>query len=317
MAKKNNYQAKDKQVSKTVPERKAGVMKLRVAETPETLETGESELEVEEQTQGILGSRAEILSETYLTDEEGEATDDEGNEEITSPEKDKMEGKEETLPDKFKGKTLEDVVTSYKELESLTSKLAQDHAKLSKEMAELKQSPKFEPEIDIPEDLADKLLDDPKAAVKDLVKAITKQVTEQVNAQTKEYNEGLDIAATKKYLNENHPELLKDDKSRRLIDALAGGRQEETYLERYKGAVEDLNTLREGTKVSAKEEVKKEVEETEAMKVAATSIKGKPGSGSKKIWKQSDIDSMLVNNPALYAKMQKEITSAYLEKRVR
>ena len=96
------------------------------------------------------------------------------------------EAKEETLPDKFKGKTLEDVVTSYKELESLTSKMAQTNAEMSKTLAELKQSPKFEPEINIPEDLADKLLDDPKAAVKDLVKVITKQVTAQVNAQTKE-----------------------------------------------------------------------------------------------------------------------------------
>lgn len=315
MAKKDKSQGEDKQL-RAVPDRKAGVMKVRMEETPElTLETGESELEGEEQTQGILSSRAEILSET-LNLEEGEAADDEGDEEDTPPAKDKVESNE-TLPEKFKGKSVEDVVTSYKELESLTSKLAQTNAELSKTLAEFKHSSQPDAKIEIPEDLAEKLLDDPKAAVSDLVKAITQQVTAQVAAKTKEYNEAQDIEATKKYLNENHAEYMSEDESRRLLDALAGVRQEETYIERYKGAIEDLNKLRGKAKESMKEEVKKEVEETEAMKVAATTIKGKPGTGSKKIWKQSDIDTMLLKNPALYAKMQSEITKAYLEKRVR
>ena len=306
--------AQDKQITSSVPVQKAGVrspllrtMKLRVPEAPDSdLEDEQSLLEGQEETHGILGSRAEVVSETLdLTEKGGEESELENEDKLPPKEKDKGD---ETLPDKFKGKTTEDVVKSYKEAEGLISRLAQTNVELSKALADLKQNPKPDTEIVLPDNLADQLLDNPKAAVDNLVKIITKQVLEG----TKEYNENQDIDNTKKYLTKNHAELLSDEKTKRLLDALAGTRSEETYIERYKGAVEDLKSLRVEPKADLKEDA-----ETEELKVAASLIKGKPGSGAKKIWKQSNIDTLLTDSPLIYAKLQSEITKAYLEKRVR
>ena len=131
MANIRPIQSQDKQVVKPVLERKAGV---KVFDAPvkveKSTELGDSETPI---TPVITASKATIIYKSDIEPEDIEVTSGDG--EGAKPSEEKVENTNDVLPEKFKGKSMQDVVKSYTELESLTTRLAQKNMELEKSYA--------------------------------------------------------------------------------------------------------------------------------------------------------------------------------------
>jgi hypothetical protein len=283
---------------------------------------GQSDGEQDFQTRGVLASRATVVSTIpalSLSDDEG---GEDGTEEKTKDKTPPGEGQgEPNLPEKFRGKSVEDVARSYTELEALTSRLAQTNAELSKTLATSKPEVTQTDSIKLPKDFNQLLLDDPEKALEvfsDLAaqKAADK-ANKRIDAKTQESDSASTIKAIKSYMQENHADLMKDEEAKKAVDAFAivesNANPDGHPVDWYKQATARYLKLT-GAAVAKTAEEKQAVEDDKA---AAQVPKGQSKGQSGKIWKQSHIDYLVIHKPQEYAAQQSEIAKAYLSGRVR
>src|SRR3989304_9516972 len=167
-------QSQDKQVVNPGLERKAGV---KVFDAPvkveKSTELGDSETPI---TPVITASKATIVYKSDI-EPEGAGTAS-GDGEGAKPSEEKVENTNDVLPEKFKGKSMQDVVKSYTELESLTTRLAQKNMELEKSYA--KPANDIQEDVELPDNYSDLMLDNPAEAKKILQKAISTAVAKEL-----------------------------------------------------------------------------------------------------------------------------------------
>lgn len=307
-------------IVKPIPERKAGVRVIELKEKGESNDVDTSETLSKEPISER--SATIIYKQTVAEPEESE--------DIQTPEKvkgeeassEELEGKEsvedkEELPEKFKGKTKAEIVKTYKELESLTTKLAQKNLEMEKSLV-LKTKDNI-PDIEIPDNFSELVMDDPKKAkrvLSDTINSAVAKAVANIREETNTVNEESDKESARKFVLENYPSYYDSEHSA-TVNALATNYTSGTYLERYKKACEDYTRLRSDVKGELKKEVQKEIQETEEMKTSAVVPQGAPKKASKKTYlRRSDINYMITKDPIQYVKRQDEIFAAVREKRV-
>ena len=307
MGKAMIVQSQEKQ-ERPVLERKAGIRVVDAAKVEKSTEQDDSEtpsMALIEPNKATIVYKATAEPEENESREGGDSTSEEGKETV-----------EIVLPEKFKGKTMNDVVRSYKELESLTTRLAQRNMEL-----ESSSKPKGEDlaDVDLPDDIGEILIDDPRKA-KEIIKNAVKSVAEKQIRTSKEKEESgkseNDIKDARTFVLENYPEYYSSAHSP-TVDALAMSYPSGTYVDRYKKACADYTKLVLDAKVEVKKEVQKELQEVEQMKQVATIPNTTPKKAAKKSYfKRSDINKMITHNPGEYAKRIDEIRLAVRENRV-
>ena len=232
-----------------------------------------------------------------------------------------VEEQKPVIPDKYKGKSLEDIVKMHQEAEKLIGKQAQEVGEvrrladelLKQQLSSNKQSqtpPKQETqEIDF--------FEDPKTAVQ---KAVAEHpdviAARQASLQFKQMQ-------TQQMLHKKHPdfaevvqdgefiEWVKASPIRLNMYAMADAQYD------FAAADELLSTFKQIRTAKAKEttEMGQQVRK-QNLKAAAVDVSG-TGESSKKVYRRADLIRLRMTDPARYDALQDEIMAAYAEGRVK
>ena len=246
-------------------------------------------------------------SEEVVSDE---VTTDELEDEVAEPD----------LPEKFKGKSIEEIVQAYQEAENALGRKNNEVGELRKltdQMLELQlkgNTPQEEvkKEVDF-----DSLIDNPSDVVNHLV---------DENPRIKALEEKLLLSerqAQQAAFEKKHPDYLKKVQSEDFLSFVQESPiRQQMFVEannsyNYQMA-DELFTLYDaikGQQVQAKQEESKGKRD-KALKDASVE-KGTTGASSKKIYRRTDLLKLRMTDPDRYAAMEPEIILAYQEKRVR
>ena len=233
-----------------------------------------------------------------------------------------IEAVEETkapeLPEKYRSKTLEEVIRMHQEAEKLIGKQAQEVGEVRKLADELlkqsissKQQPKeeVEPEIDF--------FEDPKKAVLKTVEQHPDVLAaRQAAAEFKRMQ-------TQQRLAQEHPDYaqlvqdpefatwVKSSPVRVSLYAKADGEFD------FDSANELLSTYKQirGVKAKATEDAG-EATRKQSMKAAQVDVGGS-GESSKRVYRRADLIRLKMTDPSRYESLSDEIMKAYAEGRVR
>ena len=224
------------------------------------------------------------------------------------------------VPEKYKGKTAEDIIKMHQEAEKLIGKQAQEVGEVRKLADELlKQSlasnnktqhiEQQEPEIDF--------FEDPKKAIQKELSAHPDVIAAREAALT------FKKMQIQQKLNSDHPDFtqvvqdpefvnwVKSSPVRMGLYAKADAEYD------YDSANELLSTFKQIKSVKAQEtKAAGEVARQSALKSAAVDVGG-TGESSKKVYRRADLIRLRMTDPARYEALSDDIMRAYQEGRVK
>ena len=265
-------------------------------------------------------SRATIVD---LPPEEEKVDQIEENEvnEIQQPEEEVEQPQEEpSLPEKYQGKSLEEVVQMHQEAEKLLGRQSSEVGELRKVVDDYiaSQQPQEAPQQYVePEDDID-YFTDPKAAVNRAIENHPKiKEAEQYSSQYKQQ-------AALATLTNKHPdmqEILQDPKFAEWIKASKIRTQ--LFVQADQGydaeSADELFSLWKERKTVVQQTANVERQERkQQLKAANTGNARGSGEGSrKKVYRRADIIKLMRTDPERYTAMADEIMAAYAEGRVK
>ena len=235
-----------------------------------------------------------------------------------SPTEVQPESEEPELPDKFKGKSVTEIVSSYENLEKelgrkgqeigelrqLTDKILQQQVTTQTETAE-------EEEVDF--------FDDPNTAVSKAIENHPKfrEFEEQQKVQSAQ--------ATTRQLEAAHPDYLEvvaDPKFQEWVKESPIRTQLYVHAHNYdlNSAMELMGNWKERSLITntAKAEEQKAMKRSEALRTGkAVSGGSSESTAGKKIYRRADLIRLKTTNPQRYEDLQDEILSAYADGRVK
>lgn len=263
----------------------------------------------------------------FTPDEVGEDENptEEQEVEAQAPEEEKP-AQEPNIPDKYRGKSIEDVIKMHQELEKLNGRQAQEvgeHRKFFDEMMKrelLRSKAERQPTKEDDEDLDEKFFKSPRESMDEYISnhPTIKQAQEQafiMKAQT-----------AKQQLQQQFPdyvEIIQNPQFKQWIEA--SPIRQKLYDDADGGydvtaATELLSTWKEitGTKQQQQQNIKiSEAEQTRAKSLKAAAVDtGAPSMGSKKRYSRQALQDLLRTNPDKYYANADEILLAYDEGRV-
>ena len=223
------------------------------------------------------------------------------------------------IPDKYRGKSLEDIVTMHQEAEKLIGRQAQEVGEVRRLADELikqqlstkqaTQPPVVENEIDF--------FEDPKLAVQ---KAVANHpdvlAAKQASQQLKQIQ-------TQAMLNKKHPdfadivrdgefiEWIKASPMRLNIYAMADANYDFNAADELISTFKQIRTSKTQQTTDAGNAVRKQNLTAAAVDVGGT------GESSKKTYRRADLIRLRMTDPARYEAMEPDIMAAYAEGRVR
>ena len=221
------------------------------------------------------------------------------------------------VPDKYKDKSLEDIVRMHQEAEKLLGRQSSEVGDLRKSVDELLKmrieeasgsTKEEEPELDF--------YDDPRGAVNKAVESSStvKQMQELLARQQQQ--EVLGKVGAK------HPDyesIIKDDNFVAWIKASAVRTELLQRADKYdfNAADELLSNWKEIKGVVEKTQSLNEKDRKLQVKTASTGGKGSAEPMSRKIYKRSEIVNLMINDPRKYAENVHIFDKAYAEGRVK
>lgn len=230
---------------------------------------------------------------------------------------------EEVIPEKYRGKSLDEIIKMHQEAEKLIGRQAQEVGetrKLADELIKQQLESRNKPTVDQTATQEIDFFDDPKKAVNQAVESnpILKQMQEQLIRQQQ-----LEALARVEKL---HPDFVSVDASqdfkewvsasnvrKRLYDAAAQFDAD--------AAIELLDTYKaiKGVKAKTADEDAKQLGEQQrqqAMKAAGVQTGG-TGESTKPTYRYADIMKLMMYDRDRYNALEPEIRQAYLEGRVK
>ena len=232
-------------------------------------------------------------------------------------EQQKIEQKAE-LPEKYRDKSLDDIVRMHQEAEKLIGKQAQEVGEVRKLADELikqnlgsrqQQTRQEEPEVDF--------FENPQKAVQRTVDnhpdiLAARQVTQEMKR-----------AQIQQRLAQEHPDFGEIAKDQDFANWVKSSPIRIKIFEQadsgydYDSANELLSTYKQLRTVKSKQ-VSDEGEVTRKQNLKAVGVDvGGSGESSKKVYRRADLIQLQLRDPDRYAALSDEIMQAYVEKRVR
>jgi len=254
--------------------------------------------------------------EELSTFEEQESVEDNLEQEQVAEEQPK---EEYILPDKYKDKSVAEIVQMHQEAEKLVGRQGSEVGELRKVVDDFIKANldnnTHEKQAEVEEiDFFEK----PKEAI---AQSISSNSDIQEIKQMK-----IDMARrdAMNRLEQAHPNFMETAKSEGFIEWVKASKVRTELLQRadsnfdFDAADELLSTWKERTQASTKAQEVVEKDRGQQRKAASSgSAKGTGESKSKKIYRRSDIINLMQTNPARYLELSDELTQAYSEGRVR
>lgn len=227
------------------------------------------------------------------------------------------------VPDKFKDKSLEEVVQSYMELEKLNGNMGNEMGQLRKLTDQIllnQQTPQpaAQPAVEETNDVGfDDFIDDPQAAVNaalannPTIKALEAQIVEGQVDKARERMLAAHPDADQLISDPQFLTWLNENPSRRR-------RLEEAHVKGDADTANDMLSLYKQTRQITNEEATTERDAKAAadLKNAVTET-GKAPASTKKIYRRSELIDLKIRAPQQYEAMSEEIHAAYAEGRVK
>ena len=232
---------------------------------------------------------------------------------------------EYVVPEKFAGKSIEDVIGSYENLEKELGRKAQEVGELRKlsdsflqvqmQQNNNQQNPQANPQQ---EDESMDFFDDPNAAVNQAIENHPKfQEFQQFQAQQAQ-------TAAKVQLEQSHPdftEVVQDTKFQDWVKESPIRMQLFQAADAYNfdAANELISTWKDRSMISKTQEVEAQAEADRQAKLKSATTETRSASGSTsggKTFRRADLIRMKMENPSKYESMQDEIYAAYADGRV-
>ena len=260
-----------------------------------------------------------IDEDTNNEEEQFDEVNQQEPEEVT-PEESAVETEEEEdeIPEKYKGKSVKDIVRMHQEAERALGKQGTEVGELRRvvdDFIRAQSVPKQQaPEV---EDEADFFENPQQAIAKAIEKHPKVKQAEQLAAQMQRAEALANLQAAhpdfKQILqNESFGEWIAKSQVRKELFQRADQRYD------FAAADELLTTWKERTQVVQQAKDVEKISRKQAVKSAATGTgKGSGESSSKKIYRRQDILELMQKDPERYLALSPEIQLAYAEKRVR
>ena len=239
-------------------------------------------------------------------------------EQLTTPPKiEEDHSREDTIPEKYKGKSAQEIIRMHQEAEKLIGKQAQEVGEVRKLADELlKQSlsskpaaTEVEPEIDF--------FEDPQKAIRNSIDKHPDVLAARQSAQ--EFRK----MQIQQKLNQNHPdfgnivqdpefaEWVKQSPVRLGLYAKADGEFD------YDSANELLSTYKQLKQIKT-QQVETQGKETLKQNLKAVAVDtGGTGESSKRVYRRTDLIRLRMSDPDRYEALEPEIMAAYADGRVR
>ena len=228
---------------------------------------------------------------------------------------------EVVIPDKYQGKSVEDIVKMHQEAEKLIGKQAQEVGevrRLADELIkrEISQKKAVETPQETETELQDKYFEDPVAAVH---AAVDKHpAIQQAQLQAFEYKQQQVTQKLKQEFS-NFDEVINDTRFFDWIKASpvrARLFSEAHQQYDYDSAAELISTWNNINKTDATSIADSKAETSKNLKTATVNT-GSPAPSSRKVYRRSDLINLRLRDPARYEAMSDEIMAAYAEGRVK
>lgn len=224
------------------------------------------------------------------------------------------------LPDKYSGKSIEDVVTMHQEAEKLAGRQGSELGELRKAVDDLLKTKLNEAKAgnEAVEDKGEELdfFNDPTNSVNRAVEnsGTVKEMRELLKKQSQQ-----EIMRT---LSAEHPDYVEVIQDSKFVDWIKASTVRTELLQRADSY--DLNAARE--LLGNWKEIKGIIDKTESIneqdrkqqrKAASTGGRGSSEPMSRKIYRRSDLVNLMKTNPQKYMDNVEEFDRAYKEKRVK
>jgi len=266
-------------------------------------------------------SRATLIDER----QEEETTDNLEQDTVETPEEEQpVQESAPELPEKYRGKSVEDLVQMHQELEKFSGKQSTEVGELRKVVDDYiqtqlstQQAPQQQQETDDNEDDVDFFVD-PKTAVSRAIDNHPK--IKEAQAYTEQYKK----QATLAQLQQQHPDMeqvLQDPKFAEWIKGSKVRTQlfvQADQMYDYDAANELFSLWKEKNQVVQQTAQAEKVARKSAVKSANTgNARGTAEGPRKKVYRRADIIKLMQSDPDRYMALQPEIMAAYAEKRVK
>jgi hypothetical protein len=226
---------------------------------------------------------------------------------------------EDDIPDKYKGKSVKDIVRMHQEAERAIGKQGSEVGELrrivddfvkAQTVTKQQQAPEVEDEVDF--------FTDPDKAI---ARAIEKHPKVR---QAEELNEQMKRAEALANLKTAHPDFTQVVQDGSFVEWIGKSKVRQELFSRadrfydFDAANELLSTWKERKQVVDQSTAVEKVQRKQAVKSASTgSTKGSGETASKKTYRRADIIELMRTNPDRYEQLAPEIMQAYAEGRVK
>ena len=265
---------------------------------------------------------ATFIDEGYEEPQEDEeySSFEDGEEQATPEEEPSAQDTDEDeIPEKYKGKSVKDIVRMHQEAERAIGKQGSEVGELRRIVDEYvraqtvtkqQQAPEVEEEVDF-------FTDPDKAIAKAISKHPKVQQAELMAAQMTQAKILQDLKAT-------HPDYGDIIKDASFVDWIGKSKVRQELFSRadryydFDAANELLSTWKERNQVVQQTKAVEKVERKQAVKAASTgATKGSGETASKKTYRRADIIELMRFNPDRYQELAPDIMQAYAEGRVK
>jgi len=254
-----------------------------------------------------------------LQDDEEYSPIDEGDEEQATPEEEpEQEDTEDDIPEKYKGKSVKEIVRMHQEAERAIGKQGSEVGELRRivddfvkaQTVSQQQAPEVEEEVDF-------FTDPDKAIAKAIEKHPKVRQAEELNAQMKR-------AEALANLKSAHPDFTEVVQDGSFVEWIGKSKVRQELFSRadrnfdFDAANELLSTWKERKQVVSQSQAVEKIQRKQAVKTASTgATKGSGETASKKTYRRADIIELMRTNPDRYEQLAPEIMQAYAEGRVK
>ena len=238
--------------------------------------------------------------------------------EEATPEAEPVQDDEDDIPEKYKGKSVKDIVRMHQEAERAIGKQGSEVGELRRIVDDFvkaqtvtqQQAPEVEDEVDF-------FTDPDKAIAKAIEKHPKVRQAEELNLQMRR----AEALANLKTAHPDFTEVVQDGSFAEWIGKSKVRQELFSRADRnfdFDAANELLTTWKERKQVVSQSEAVEKMERKQAIKSASTgSTKGSGETASKKTYRRADIINLMRTNPDRYEQLAPEIMQAYAEGRVK
>ena len=264
---------------------------------------------------------AKLIDERPEQEDNVEITELETQEEqFEQPEVTQQAEPQDDLPDKYRGKSVQDIVRMHQEAEKLLGKQSSEVGELRKVVDSYIQT-----QLSQQQQAPQKSEDDDYDFFTDPDKAVSRAIENHPKIkEAEQYTQQYKKATALSQLQSKHPDMQQILQDNRFAEWIQGSKiRTQLFVQADQQydyeAADELFTLWKDRQTTVKQTAQAEkAGRKEAVKAANTgNARGNPDSQSRKIYRRADIIKLMKTDPDRYQSLSDEIMKAYQEGRVK